>query len=306
MNTSLADGPGVIEWPVWSTTARVVVTEPEHLPAASALVHGRLAEVDRAASRFRPDSEVSRLAAEGDGRLVRISPVLADLVAVSLDAARATDGDVDPTLGADLVDLGYDRTLSELGFAVSPAARLRVRRPVTWRDVSLEGSVLSIPAGVLLDLGATAKARTADLCAEEIARTLGCGVMVALGGDLRVAGEPPHDGWGVLVQDGPEEPASHIRLTTARAVATSSTLHRVWHRGAETLHHILDPARRVPAAPVWRTVTVAAPTCVRANTLTTAAMVRGHAARALLESSGVAARLVAADGSVVRLGGWPA
>jgi thiamine biosynthesis lipoprotein len=53
-------------------------------------------------------------------------------------------------------------------------------------------------------------------------------------------------------------------------------------------------------------VTVVAPSCVTANTMTTAAVVRGRGATEMLRRSGRAARLVAADGTVVRIGGWPA
>src|SRR5689334_11160402 len=181
-----------------------------------------------------------------------------------------------------------------------------VRRRTSWRDVRLDGRMVTLPAGTLLDLGATAKAHAADRCAVAVADRFGCGALVSLGGDLRAAGPPPDGGWQVLVQDGPDEPASQVRLAGAAAVATSSTLHRTWRQGGTVRHHVLDPATCRPAAPVWRTASVAADTCVRANTWSTAALVRGHAAERDLRRAGVAARLVAADGAVVRLGGWPA
>lgn len=299
-------GRGVTEWPVWTTTARLVVTDPAILDGARARAVAHLDAVDAAASRFRPDSEVSRLAATGDGRPVTVSPLLAELVEVALRAAERTDGAVDPTVGAALVGLGYDRDLAALTTITCRAGRVTVRPPVDWRDVHLDGRRLTMPAGVLLDLGATAKAAAADHCAALVHRELGGGVLVSLGGDLRVAGPPPAGGWEILVQDGPGEPASRIALRGAEAVATSSTLHRTWRVGRRLRHHIVDPASMRPAAPVWRTVSVAAATCVAANTLTTAAVVRGTRAVALLEGAGVPARLVAADGSVVRLGGWPA
>jgi thiamine biosynthesis lipoprotein len=69
------------------------------------------------------------------------------------------------------------------------------------------------------------------------------------------------------------------------------------------LHHILDPRTGRPAPTAWRTVSVAAYSCLRANTLSTAAIVRGQAAPALLD--GVPARLVTPHLDVLRLGGWP-
>jgi thiamine biosynthesis lipoprotein len=184
--------------------------------------------------------------------------------------------------------------------------RLRAERRATWRDVALEGETLRLPPGTLLDLGATAKAVAADRCAEEVADRFGCGALVSLGGDLRVAGAEPPDGWNVLVQDGDDEPASRIRLSGAQAVATSSTLWRRWQHDGQAMHHLVDAMTLLPARPVWRTVTVAAETCLRANTLSTQCVVVGSAAPSVLATAGVAARLVAADGAVTRLGGWPA
>jgi len=284
--------------------------------------------VDAAANRFLAGSEVSRLA-RGTGAPAVVSQLLAELIGVALTAAAATGGAVDPTLGGPLLDLGCpDRAVAEPAGSdrsqpagpdrPQPAGPDRprpagpdrpqpsVRRRTSWRDVRLDGRMVTLPAGTLLDLGATAKAHAADRCAVAVADRFGCGALVSLGGDLRAAGPPPDGGWQVLVQDGPDEPASQVRLAGAAAVATSSTLHRTWRQGGTVRHHVLDPATCRPAAPVWRTASVAADTCVRANTWSTAALVRGHAAERDLRRAGVAARLVAADGAVVRLGGWPA
>jgi FAD:protein FMN transferase len=303
-----ATGLGVAEWSVWTTTARLVVTEESALAEATAVVFEQLAKVDAAANRFLAGSEVSRLA-RGTGTPAAVSPLLAELIGVALAAAAATGGAVDPTLGGPLLDLGCpDWAAAEpTGPTAGPdRPQPSVRRRTSWRDVRLDGRMVTLPAGTLLDLGATAKAHAADRCAVAVADRFGCGALVSLGGDLRAAGPPPDGGWQVLVQDGPDEPASQVRLAGAAAVATSSTLHRTWRQGGTVRHHVLDPATCRPAAPVWRTASVAADTCVRANTWSTAALVRGHAAERDLRRAGVAARLVAADGAVVRLGGWPA
>ena len=293
------------EWPVWTTTARLVLTDPAALDAGRALMADRLDAVGLAASRFRPDSEVSRLARARSVERRPISSVLADLLATALAAAETTGGAVDPTVGAVLAALGYDRDLADVSPATVAAASFDGPRP-TWRDVRLDGRRLTLPRGVLLDLGATAKARTADLCATELAARFGCGVLVSLGGDLRTAGAVPVGGWQVLVQDGDAEPASPITLHGAGAVASSSTLHRVWRSDSGQRHHIVDPRTGRPAPPVWRTGSVVASTCTLANTLSTAAIVLAEGAPRLLAEAGVAARLVAADGTVHRLGGWPA
>jgi thiamine biosynthesis lipoprotein len=292
---------GTAQWAVWGTTARIVVLDPGRLAAATALVKGELAAVDAACSRFRPDSELSAACRAG-GRPVRVSPLLAELVGAALEAARETGGDVDPTVGAALCGLGYDRDFAALtGRAVAPA--VRVFPTPDFRTVRLDAGRLTVPDGLLLDLGATAKAVAADRAAAGVARALGTGVLVALGGDIATAGPAPDGGWRILVQDRPGDPPCTVQLPAGAAVATSSTAGRVWGRPADRLHHILDPRTGRPAPVVWRTATVAAYSCLRANTLSTAAIVRGHRAPVLLHN--VPSRLVTPNLDVLRLGGWP-
>ena len=185
-------GPGIAQWPVWGTTARLVVTDPDQLDAARALVIEHLAAVDRACSRFRSDSEV-RLVERNGGQPVRVSPLLAELVAAALRAAQLSDGDVDPTLGGAMRRLGYDRDLSLIP-VVGGGFKIRERPAPGWRQVRVDGRTLTMPPGVLLDLGATAKAYTADRCAQLVAERCEVGALVSLGGDIATAGPAPDDG----------------------------------------------------------------------------------------------------------------
>jgi FAD:protein FMN transferase len=282
------------------------VTDPAAADEAERLLRRELDRLDVACSRFRPDSELVAANAAA-GTTVAVSRLLADAVGVALDAARTTDGDVDPTLGASLVRLGYDRDFGELPYNGEPVA-LSVWRGSSWHQVDLDlaRQTLRVPAGVQLDLGATAKAWCADTSAELIHRKLGVGVLVSLGGDLAVAGPPPADGWPVGVQERPhgDGPACTVNVRGG-GVATSSTAARRWRRGGRSLHHLLDPATGMPAVSVWRTVTVAAPTCLAANVATTAAIVRSSAAVAGLRAERLPARLVSRTGEVTCLGGWP-
>lgn len=303
------------EWELWTTTARVVLDHRDrrHLAAAEACVREVTDAVDLACSRFREDSELVARAAEL-GRGTEVSPLLATLVHQALDAARLTDGDVDPTLGNRMVSLGYDAafhrhggTLADDGAgAPEPAvvAAALDTRPA-WQRILLSGTFLRVPAGVRLDLGATAKAAAADMAAASITARLGIGALVSLGGDVATAGPDPSGGWQVRVQDLDTDPVDHVRVASGWSIATSSTQKRRWEQDGHARHHILDPRWGLPAEPVWRSVTVVAPSCATANTLSTAAVVRGRRAPEMLRTSGHAARLVSASGEVLRLGGWP-
>jgi thiamine biosynthesis lipoprotein len=287
------------DFAIWSTTGRVAVTAPAALGAVVEIVRSGLDEVERACSRFRPDSELSMLT---PGRS-RLSPMLADLMGTALDAAEASGGLVDPTVGSALRELGYDRSI-ELLPADGPPVQISRSVP-GWRRVHLYGDHLELPRDVVLDLGATAKARAADLLAHRAADVVGVGVLVEIGGDIATAGATPDGGWQVLVRDTPDDPACQVTLTEGAAVATSSTVRRTWRRGGVRIHHVVDPRTAAPAAPVWRSATVAAPTCVEANTASTAAIVLGRKATGWLADRGLTARLVDQQRRVVRVGAWP-
>ncbi|MDQ0092385.1 FAD:protein FMN transferase [Paeniglutamicibacter psychrophenolicus] len=298
---------GTASWPVWGLEASIAVEDPGMASDAERLVRGVIAQIDDACSRFRPDSELMRLQPELDSG-ADASPLLAALVRSALDAARWTGGDVDPTLGKDMESLGYDRDISRvrLGSAGSVTTLSRPRRRTPgWRQVDLEGQKLTVPRNLRLDLGATAKAVAADRAASLVFDEMGCGILVSLGGDIATAGPEPEGGWQVLVQDLPTDPWQQVTLGAGQAMATSSTQKRRWKHEGHDMHHILDPRFGLPAEPVWRSVTVAASTCLLANAYSTAGIVRGFAAVAWFERGGIAGRLVDRQGRIVTTGGWP-
>jgi thiamine biosynthesis lipoprotein ApbE len=291
-------------WRALGTSAHVVVTELDRLDAAQAAVEEELAAIDAACSRFRADSELVALNAAG-GRPTCASPLLFEALSVALVAARATDGVVDPTVGAALEEAGYDRDWADVPADGPPLAP--EPRPVPgWRAVRLDPitRTVHLPAGLRLDLGATAKALAADRAAAAAASRTRCGVLVSLGGDIAVAGAPPRGGWPIALGDDHTDPTGPVVAIQSGGLATSSTTVRRWRRGGREVHHIIDPATAAPCPVVWRTVTVAARTCVQANTASTASIVLGMAALGWLHRQGVPARLVRRSGEVRVVGGW--
>ena len=343
--------PEFAAWRALGMLIQLGVTDPAKLAAARELLDGDLAALDRACSRFRPDSELVAVGNAARGApgpvTVPVSALLAEAVEVSLRAAGLTDGDVDPTVGGVMAALGYDRDFAQLEAvtiattSAGPSASLSaglsagrgagmstglsagrgaapgtvgVRTIPGWRSVSVDVAAgkLTVPADVKLDLGATVKGWAADCSAAKIADRLGCGVLVSLGGDTAVAGPPPTEaGWPIRVQDTtlpledtPDGPTQVVSIRVG-GLATSSTAARRWHHGGDVLHHILDPRTGLPAAPVWRTVSVAAATCADANTAATAAIIRGQRAPGWLTSLNLPARLVSVEGTITTVAGWP-
>jgi FAD:protein FMN transferase len=294
-------------WPALGTTAGVFVTDPGAIEGARALLEGELAAIDRACSRFRQDSDLSRVNAAAGGPTA-VSESFLEALEVALRAAQLTEGDVDPTIGRAIHAIGYDRDFSAL-----PANRRHSvsAAPVPgWRSVHLDrrAGTVRVAPGVKLDLGATAKALAADRSARRITEALECGVLVNLGGDVSVAGRAPQGGWWVRVTDDHREGGANDGQTVSIAsggLATSSTTVRQWTAGGQRRHHIIDPRTGGSAQVIWRTASVAAGSCVDANIACTAAIVRGARAPEWLRGLGLPSRLVGAGGQVVRLGGWP-
>jgi thiamine biosynthesis lipoprotein len=213
-----------MDFEAWSCAVRLVVSDPRRMDRARGILDAELEAIDRACSRFRDDSELQTVLRNGD-RPATISPLLAEAIRVALRAARITDGDLDPTVGEAMSMIGYDRD-----FAAIPSSgrsmRLVVRPVPGWRCVHLKGRELTVPRGVQLDLGATAKALAADRAARRIAEEADTGVLVSIGGDIAVAGPPPNEGWPVRVAstDGSARGlAPHSTDGSARGLAPHST-----------------------------------------------------------------------------------
>jgi thiamine biosynthesis lipoprotein len=289
----------------WSTRIEVVVTDPAAVVAAARILDEELDRVEDAASRFRVDSELSRIHRSGGGTVV-VSHVLCDLLAAALRAAELTDGLVDPTVGSALVRLGYDRDFHE----VAPGVAGDLPAPAAvpgWRSVDLDTDhgVLTLPAGTILDLGATAKAWAADRAAAAITGRLGCGALVSLGGDVAVQ-DAPVGGFVIGVADVCGDPDAPTAVAVpSGGLATSGIGNRHWTLGGTPVHHVVDPRTGLPTSSCWRTVTVAAGTCVDANTASTVSLVLGEGAPGWLAERRLPSRLVREDGTVVTVAGWP-
>jgi thiamine biosynthesis lipoprotein len=236
-------------------------------------------------SRFRPDSELSRLNARS-GETVAVSARLYTGVTAALDAVHATGGLFDPTILPALLALGYDRTFDDVRERgtgdreqvreSTAACGLLFHRPDAPVPCSLfPVPSVTLPPGVTLDLGGIAKGLYAD---ELAARLAGWpGGCVSSGGDLRVWGLPPAgERWMVGIED-PQQLEHDLALLELQdgAVATSGTNRRSWRHAGRAVHHLIDPRSGRPADHGLRSVSVVAATAARAEVWSTALFAGG-------------------------------
>ena len=292
-------------WTAWSCRVRVTVTRKDVLDDATRQLTELMADVSRAANRFDPESDLSRINAAA-GQMVPVTGRTLALVDAALDAADVTGGAVDPTIGGHLLHAGYRADIDEIRDRLVPEGLVNERiDQADWTQVRVNRQLglIGVPVTMRLDLGATAKAWTADTAAHGIAQSLGTGVLVEIGGDVAVAGTKSTP-WQILVSERHGERGQDIGLTHG-GLATSSTTARRWRTSRGEQHHIIDPRTGEPAQGPWRTATVWAPSAVEANTMSTAVIVLGDEAIDFLAETGSAARLIDQHGQLTVVGQWP-
>lgn len=261
----------------------------------------RLRELESIWSRFLVDSDITRANQAGGEPVVVHEDTLA-VVSRALDAWRQTEGRFDITTLPALVDAGYTHSSTDHSAAPTvPGSRVGQS---AWVRVDYQNATLTVPVTTAIDLGGIGKGFAADIVAEELIEAGASGVVVNVGGDLRVMGHPADDSsWYLGIED-PTHPPDHlafIRLEDG-GVATSGTTIKKWATpSGGTAHHLIDPSRGTPSATTLLTATVIASDAATAEAFATSAMMmQGPQAVAMLDSVGLAGLVVASDGQAFR------
>ena len=288
------------EFAVMGTVAHLVLVAGTESMADAVVDSARY--LDSLWSRFRADSDISRLN-NAEGASTEVDPLTVSLVMEMLAARTLTEGAYDPTILPRLVAEGYDRSRIDptLITTLPPSARW----PVDTAGTTVEGNTVSLPVGMTLDPGGIGKGFAADLLVERGMAEGALGMLVELGGDLRIAGQSP-DGttWHIGI-DNPLDPGNNCAVVNLvdGAVATSSTLTRTWdHEGAQK-HHLIDPITGKPLESPIVSVSVIAVSAAIAEVVAKC----GFARTDFLDwapTLGTAALVVFADGSFKESENW--
>ncbi|MEZ5234997.1 MAG: FAD:protein FMN transferase [Acidimicrobiales bacterium] len=274
-----------------------VVVVGERADALLADACRRIAELEQRWSRFLPTSEVSRLN-RAAGSWVEVGEDTHRLLVHAVEAWRLTAGRFDPTILPALLEAGYTADFDTLPAGAAPIGTVPRGTVLTGtmlivtvlpgtvpvgtvlagpEAIERRGCAVRLPQGMGFDPGGIGKGLAADLVCEELVAAGAAGVCVNLGGDLRLAGEPP-DGtaWTIAVEH-EHHPAPLCLLgLRAGAVATSTTLRRRWRgAGGEPRHHLIDPFTGAPSDSDLDHVTVVAGPAWQAEVLAKAVLLRG-------------------------------
>jgi FAD:protein FMN transferase len=237
---------------VMGTTAHIVVVGDERLLHRAI---ARLDDLERRWSRFLPDSEISRMNAHA-GEHVVVSAETFGLISCAIEGWHRTEGLFDPTVLMAVCGAGYDRDFGAV--AAHASAMTPVAQPAPGcGDIVFDDRLLAVtvPPDVGIDPGGIGKGLAADLVASELVAEGAHGVLVNVGGDLRVIGEPPNERtWEVAIDDPARDETEVLRVGLLEgAVATSSRVRRRWTTGAGPAHHLIDPRTGAPGAERYAT-----------------------------------------------------
>lgn len=237
-------------------------------------------KIEERLSRFRPESELSRL--NRDGHMYGASLLLFQSVQEAVAMARLTDGIFDPTILESLEKAGYDRSFELLG----AAPYTQVTKFGAWSSEGLYREIqinpanhnITLPSGVRIDLGGIGKGIAVDWASTFLQKAGFKDYAVNAGGDMFLSGHPPDafEGWPVGVSN-PLNPENELTELTVKnqAVATSSVIKRRWQQGGKIRHHLIDPRIGQPVVNNLASVTVIAPTTQQADVLAKTALILG-------------------------------
>jgi len=285
----------------------IVVLAPERASdLALRLTRDLFAEWEQAFSRFRADSELSRLNASAGVRTT-VSPLMLMTLNAALDAARATRGIFDPTVLLRMIEIGYDRTFESLPTRLAAARKTPRAQMGGWREIEVNESrrMVRLPAGVGLDFGGIAKGMAVDAALNLLEARGLSPVMVNAGGDLAVRGLPSDAPYWPIAVPGKDE--GWVIGLEGGAVATSGVGHRHWRQGDSERHHLIDPRTGDPAASALWSVTAIAGACAQAEVAAKTALIQGREQGArFIEEVHLGALLISDDGEWTTAGAWPA
>jgi thiamine biosynthesis lipoprotein len=287
-------------------------------PALGEVAITELGRLEARWSRFRTDSEISRLNDAG-GAPVVVSPITFTLLQRAVAESRATAGAFDPTVLPALVAAGYDRDFASVTSHVGDAAPPSAAPGVSVVELDPVVRAVRLHPGSAIDVGGIAKGFAADHVAARLLQLGAAGACVNLGGDLRVTGTPPDgDAWIVAVETEPGDPSTTAPTRgalclTEGGIATTSARRRVWTRDGVARHHVIDPRTGEPAVVPWASVTVVAGDATSAEVGATAAFLSPDltAATGAVEARGAVGVAIDEAGAAHELGAiapylaWP-
>lgn len=248
-------------------------------------------------SRTRETSDIYAVN-HAEGKTVTVSEQTADVLRRALELAEETEGYFDPTIAplSDLWGIGTEDAAVPAQEEIDAALSL-----VDYTQVKLDGTDVTLPAGMQIDLGGIGKGYAADHVAQ-ILRDAGVAhATISLGGNIYAVGSKDRGlPWTVGITD-PDEPGSWFATlkVSDTSIVTSGDYERYFEQDGKRYCHIFDPETGYPAETDLRSVTVVSADSTSSDAYTTALFVMGlDRATAYCEAHDIEAIFVCSDHTV--------
>ncbi len=252
-------------------------------------------DYEKVLSKTIAGSDIDRLNRAG-GAPVGVQPETAALLALAVEIGRESGGAFDVTIAPASALWDFRADEPELP---DPDALSDACRRIDFRNIAIDGTVVTLENGAEIDLGGIAKGYIAD-CVADYLRSQGVtSACINMGGNVVTIGTKP-DGspWTVGVRDpnGTPEQSEEVLSLSDAAVVTSGTYERGFDLGGVRYHHILDPETGMPVQNGLASVTIVGTRSALCDALSTACFVLGEEkSRPVLERYGVRAIFLYAD-----------
>lgn len=232
-----------------------------------------IGEVESLWSVTDADSEIYR-ANHSQGETITISSETADIISFALEMAQKTKGALDPTIYPVLTAWGFTTEDKQVP---SPEQISQLLSYVGYDRISLDGTSLTVPEGMELDLGAVGKGYTADLVTQLLKDQGIESALLSLGGNIQAIGSRPDgDPWRIGIRAPWEEGNVGILTVRDMAVVTSGGYENYFEDEEGNIYwHILDPATGYPARSGLKSVTIVGKEGKLCDALSTSLFVMG-------------------------------
>ena len=264
--------------------------DPKLVRELSALIREEALRIEHKYSRYRDDSELSRIN-HSAGQKLSVDAETAQLLDYADQCYNLSAGGFDITSGILRRVWNFDGS-DRVPTQDAVAALLE---HIGWSKVLWRNPLLALPQGMELDLGGIGKEYAVDRCAQLCGQVSSTSVLINFGGDMFISGPRRGDKEWVIGINNPygesDQQAGILRLHRG-GVATSGDARRFLLKDGVRYSHILDPHSGWPVPDGPRSVTVAAQTCLEAGMLATFAMLQGTQAEDFLKEQHVVNRCI--------------
>ena len=232
-----------------------------------------------------------------DGKTVTVSPETAEILRTAVQVSELSGGVFDITVAPASTLWNFTSGEQKIPAEEELAA---AAEKIDWRKLRVEGNDVTLPEGMMIDLGGIAKGYIADAVKNELKGEGIRSAVLSFGGNIVTIGlKPDGSPWKVGIQD-IDEPTGKtmmVSLNYGGSTVTSGIYERGFTVDGVTYHHILSSETGWPIQNELASVTIFSDSSMLGDALSTAVFALGteKGARLIESLDGVEALFIARD-----------